>query len=172
MDEISPLEKFRISGKRRYVEPWMTRGLETSAKKKEKLYKRTLMINSTEDNWTNYKDYRNIYNKTKHIMKITYYVKRVSECKSNTKDLWKIINEIIWKHKHKESIISYISIDGVKTYNPQTMANAFGNFYSTLGSTLSKQIKGGMNNIDYYLSKIPRNLNSVVMQPTTQCEVE
>ena len=41
MDEISPLEIIRISGKRRYTEPWMSRGLEVSAKKKEKLYKKT-----------------------------------------------------------------------------------------------------------------------------------
>lgn len=85
------------------------------------------------------KNYRNIYNKIKHSMKIAYYAKRFSECNKNTKNLWKIINEIIWKHKHKGYIISYISIDGVKTYNPHSIANAFGKFYSTLGSSLSKK---------------------------------
>ena len=28
MDEVSPIVKVHISAKRRYVEPWMTRGLE------------------------------------------------------------------------------------------------------------------------------------------------
>ena len=105
------------------------------------------MNNSTERDITEYKNYRNVYNKTKHIMKIAYYTKRVKDCKNNTKDLWKVMNEILRKNKHKGSIISQLSIKGVKTYNSHTIANAFGNFYSTLGSTLSKQIKGGMNNI-------------------------
>ena len=40
MDEISPVEKICISGKRRYIEPWMSRGLEISSRKKESLYKK------------------------------------------------------------------------------------------------------------------------------------
>ena len=40
MDEVSQIEHVRISGKHRFVEPWMSRGLEVSAKKKETLYKK------------------------------------------------------------------------------------------------------------------------------------
>ena len=40
MDEISPIERVWISGKRRYIEPWMSRGLEISSRKKESLYKK------------------------------------------------------------------------------------------------------------------------------------
>ena len=53
------------------------------------------MTNSTEDNQTKYKNYRNLYNKTKHTMKITYYTNRVKDCQNNTKELWKVINEIL-----------------------------------------------------------------------------
>ena len=38
MDKINPLKKIRISSKRRYIEPWMRRGLEISSRKKERLY--------------------------------------------------------------------------------------------------------------------------------------
>ena len=41
MDEINPIERIRISGKRRYIEPWMSRGLENTTKRKESLYKNT-----------------------------------------------------------------------------------------------------------------------------------
>ena len=75
----------------------MSRGLEISEKRKERLYKKTLMNNSTERDITEYKNYRNVYNKTKCIMKIAYYTKRVKDCKNNTKDLWKVINEILRK---------------------------------------------------------------------------
>ena len=68
--------------------------------------------------------------------------------------------------------MTQVSINGVKTYNPYRIANAFGNFYSTLGSNLAKQIKGGVNNRQDYLSRIPCNVNSMVMKPKTQYEVE
>ena len=79
----------------------------------------------------------------------------MNECKNNNKKLWKIINEILRKHKHKGSIITQISIDGVKTFNPFKIVNAFGKFYSTLGSNLAKQIQGGVNNIQHYLNRLP-----------------
>ena len=75
MDEISPLKKIRISGKRRYIEPWMSRGLEISSRKKDSLCKKPLTSDSTEANIITYKNYRNLYNKTKHNMKIAYYTK-------------------------------------------------------------------------------------------------
>ena len=39
MDDVAPMHTVRISGKRRFVEPWMTVSLEQSAKKKQRLYK-------------------------------------------------------------------------------------------------------------------------------------
>ena len=39
--EVGPLKTIRISAKRRYVEPWLTKGLELSSKTKLKLYKKT-----------------------------------------------------------------------------------------------------------------------------------
>ena len=40
MEKHSPLRKIRISSKRIYIEPWMSRGLEISSKKKDILYKK------------------------------------------------------------------------------------------------------------------------------------
>ena len=105
-------------------------------------------------------------------MKILYYSQKIVDCKHNTKELWKTINSIICKYKHSGSLISYITIEGVRTYNPLKIANAFGKFYSTLGSSLAKQIKPVVNMIDYYLGKIPCNVNSMVMHSTTQRELE
>ena len=65
MDSVSPLVKIRISAKRKYQEPWMMRGLEKSGLKKLCLYKETLKAFATCKDITLYKDYRNVYNKTK-----------------------------------------------------------------------------------------------------------
>ena len=47
MDSIAPLKLFRISAKQRYVEPWMTKGLEKAGRKVCKLYRCTLEANSS-----------------------------------------------------------------------------------------------------------------------------
>ena len=73
MDSVSPLVKIRISAKRKYREPWMMRGLEKSGIKKLFLYKETLKASAARKDITLYKDYRNVYNKTKQKARIEYY---------------------------------------------------------------------------------------------------
>ena len=62
---------------------------------------------------------------------------------NNTKKLCELINRTIGKKKNTGSIIPYILIDGIKTYSPDCIANAFGSFYANLGSNLANQISLG-----------------------------
>ena len=63
---------------------------------------------------------------------------------------------MVTKVKHKGSIISYLKIDGKLNYTPKVIANIFGKFYSTLGSTLAQQIVPGMTPVQDYIHQIPR----------------
>ena len=65
MDEISPVKKVTISAKQRFVEPWMTRGLEKSSKRKYDLYKVSITLNATNTDRERYIIYHNNFNKTK-----------------------------------------------------------------------------------------------------------
>ena len=47
MDEISLIKKVTIYAKCHFVEPWMTRGLEKSSKRKHDLYKASITHNAT-----------------------------------------------------------------------------------------------------------------------------
>ena len=69
LDEIAPIKHVRISAKRRFVEPWMTRGLEVASRKKLKLYKKTLSNNCMEADQAKYKEHRNLYNCLKSQLK-------------------------------------------------------------------------------------------------------
>ena len=68
MDEISLIKQIKISAKHRYMEPWMTRGLEMSSKRKHSLYKATLKPTSTALNREKYITYHNNFNRTKGAM--------------------------------------------------------------------------------------------------------
>ena len=52
------------------------------------------------------------------------------------------------------------------------IANCFGDFYARLGSNLANNISLSTTSIDDYISKIPRQLNSIVLRHTTVHEVD
>ena len=56
-------------------------------------------------------------------------------------------------------------------YDPGTISNEFGKFYSNTGN-LAKQIKPGSKGINEYISQIPRTLNSLALQATSALEIE
>ena len=171
MDEIAPRHTVKISAKRRFVEPWMTTSLEQSANKKNLLYKKTLQENSTPADVKNYKTYRNTYNRIKRHAQETYYQKKALDFKNNTKKLWNLINKVIRKKGHSGNIIPYITVDGIKITDLNEIADSFGQFYSTLGCCLAQKIPDGQQSAKDYLAKIPWNLHSMLLLPTSQQEV-
>ena len=171
MDKVAPVRTIRISAQR-YIVPWMSKSLESSSRKKAQLFKATLKTSATDSDRQKYRDYRNTYNRLKRVMMITYYKKKIQESKTNTKKLWKVINNIIGKHKHSSSIIPYITVHWAHKYNPDVIANEFGRFYSQLGSMLASKIKRSIKPIEEYLSKIPRTLQSLALHSTSASEIE
>ena len=172
LDEIGPPKTGKISAKQRYVEPWMTRGLEDASRTKLKLYKKHLQKDSTDEDHLKYKRYRNIYNELKRKLKVDYYQAKCEAYKSNSKKLWSLINNAITKIKHKGSIIPYITVNSIKKTRPKDIANSFGDFYAQLGLTLANNISPSTTSIHEYISRIPRQLNSIVLQPTTVHEID
>ena len=172
MDEVARRHTVKVSAKRRFVEQWMTTSLECSANKKHCLYKKTLHVNCTQLDITNYKAYRNVYNRVKRQAQELYYREKALDFKKNTKKLWQLINNVIQKRSHAGSIIPYIIVDGIKISNPSDIANNFGKFYSTLGESLAQNIPKSKIGINDYLAKIPQNLHSMVLFPTSHHEVD
>ena len=150
----------------------MTRGLEISSRKKRDLYKATLKNGATKETKLKYIEYQNKLNTTKKSMQKLYYITRASDFAKDSQKLWSLINNVIKRTKDKGSIISQITIDGMKTSNPEKIANEFGKFYSTLGNNLASQISCGPQSAEHYINKIPRNLNSLVMRSITMQEIE
>ena len=135
---MAPLKCLLISAKRKFSEPWLTQGIETSNRKVKQLYKETLKSNCSMESLNKYKQQQNLLNRIKRKANT-----KCEEYRNNTKKLWQVINQTIGKQKHGGSIIPYISIEGIKTYDPKKISNAFGSFYANLGSDLAKKSKAG-----------------------------
>ena len=172
LDEIAPLKTVKISLKRRYVEAWVTRGLEEASRTKIKLYKKSLQKDSTEDDHIHYKQHQNIYNTLKRKIKQDYYQDKCRAYRNNSKKLWALINQTITKVKHKGSIIPHITANGIKVTKPKLIANNFGKFYSSVGSKLAKKIVPGMTSVEDYISNIPVQRDSIVLKQVTPLEID
>ena len=100
LNEVNPLKMIRISGKQQFQEPGLTTGLETTSRTCRKLYQNTLVRNCIKEGLSKYKNYRNIYNRLKQRAKIDYYNSKYMEYSTNTKLLWRLINQTIGKTKN------------------------------------------------------------------------
>ena len=172
MDEVSPVVHVRISGKQRYSEPWMMTGIGNFNHHNQRLYKETFKPGCSQEMLNKYKVHRNMLNWVKCKAKTSYYTTKCNEYKYKTKNLWQVINQTIGKKKHKGSIISFISVDDIKTYDPQKIINIFRSFYANLSKDLAKKITLGHKTKNECIGRILRTLNSLVLHPTTQPEVE
>ena len=119
----------------------------------------------------NYKEHRNLFNRLRKKLRADYYKTKCHTFKTNVKKLWALINNTITKVKHCGSIIPYITVNGTREIKPKEIANAFGKFYSRMGACLANKITGG-NHGDEIITKIPRQLQSIVLSPTTTPEIE
>ena len=163
LDQVAPIKKVKISPKKRFIEPWMTRSLALALEKKLKLYKKTLSVTSTEDEVKAYSSYRNTYNALKRKLRIDYYRMKCTEFQWNARKLWSLINNTIKKVKNRGSIIPYITVNGLRQYNPIKIANSFGDFYASLGHNLASKIIPGNTSLPAYLATIPRSVNSMIV---------
>ena len=89
-DKSIPLKKSKFGNLSRKI-PWLTKGLLTSRKTKNKLYKKYLR-KPNEINERKYKRYRNKFNKLKRAAKKLHYEHKFDEYKGNLKLTWKLIN--------------------------------------------------------------------------------
>ena len=83
--------------------------------------------------------------------------------------VWKGIQQLItlkYKSKRQPCIIT---VKGKDVTNPKNIANAFNNFFTNIGPSLSKTIPQSKKNFKNFLNN--SSLNSFVLKPVTHDEV-
>ena len=86
--------------------------------------------------------------------------------------MWQVVNEILGKHKNKQSIIDYLTIEGVKYYNEIDINNAFGKYFACIGKKLANQIDKLQKDAMYYLQKIPKMERSLFIILTNKIKMK
>ena len=148
--------------------PWLSRGLIKSIKRKSKLYKRYLNVPNYV-NEVSYKKYKNKLNHSLRIAKRNYYDKQLDYFKTNTKNTWKILNEVINKKKRVSKLSSTFIFDNQEIPCPFTIANHFCDYFTNIGPNLAKNIPESVGSHCSYLSH--NYPNSIYFNAATTQEV-
>ena len=133
------------------LNPWMSRGLLTSRKMKEKLF-RKLRQNKTSEKYEYYKMYRNYYIRLCRAAKILYYNKQFQYARSDVKRTWSLASEVTGRPLKKGSGHSVGPLEGCNSES-QTAKN-FNDHFSDIAPKLAKALPNSNKNFKDYLPKI------------------
>ena len=84
--------------------PWITKGIAKSSKKKQRLYEKFLK-NGTPKNEEAYKTYRNLLETIKRRSKKKFYSEKLQKFKGDVKKTWSVMKEIIGKCTTRSSTL-------------------------------------------------------------------
>ena len=168
LDKYIVEKNIRISYKKLFKEPWLTKGIVNSNNKQLLLYKEWLM-NKNAIYHERYKWYRDT--QIKHRCKLEYYNLQCERFKHHSKKLWAITHEVCGKTNDKSTSLHYLTVNGIKQYESQKICNEFAEFFLNIGERYAKNIPESKKGIGIYLNKIPINNKSLFLNPCDPVEI-
>ena len=136
LDKHAPFkEQANRKEKLRFL-PWITKGILTSIKERDKIYKDMIKaknLQTKELKFSLYKKYRNIIVDLLKKSKESHYRKFFEDNKKNCKAVWNGINEIIYsKSKVKSWEPSCILINCRAVSQPENIAEHFNDYFTSI----------------------------------------
>ena len=146
-----PEKIISLSKKSLFKSPWMTAGLLSSRKKKQKLYcKKTRK--PTVDNIKTFKNYNSIYTRTIRKAREQYYNDTFQSLSNDCKKTWQTINGILGRKKDTNDIPETFISNGKILSGSYEIAEGFNNFFAEIGPKLAKNIPKSKKHFSEYLS--------------------
>ena len=170
-DKNIPTEKIKFNKNKYKIAPWLTSGILTSIKTRDKLhYKLTkeIITNKRIKLTTKYKTYQRVLKQIINIYKNKYWKDKFEEAKSDSKTTWKLINQLINKPIRTPKFPESFNPNS-NTSNNNNIANEFNMYFSNIGKTLASKLHN-LNTTDK-----PKNTNksiqSIFMNPVNNREI-
>ena len=139
LDKYAPFKKVTKKDLKRQSKPWITNGLLTSIKRKDKLFH--LCVKTKNENirlgiHTEYKKLRNKLNELIELSKKNYYGKYFTEHSNNIKKNWIGIKEIVNIKPKDNNAASCIEIGNQVITDNIDICNKFNNYFSTVADNI------------------------------------
>ena len=147
--------------------PWLTPGIFNSIKSKNKLYKEYIH-NPTDNNKIKFTVYRNKLTSIIRFAKKNYYKNLFESNKNNLAKTWQTINNVIGCAKPRSNNIKIKHNNNILT-NDHEIANAFNDFFTSVGPNLASKIPSCSNSFhDYFPFS---NISSFFLTPANIADV-
>ena len=98
-----------------------------------------------------------------------YYEEKIENAKTNMKDTWKILNEIVNRKKSSKKPPHSFTINNQNVSNPVEIANHICDYFTNIGPNLANKIPVSSRSHQSYLSG--NFMNSIFFEPATETEV-
>ena len=110
------------------------------------------------------------YRKIIRTAKRNYEKELFEKCKNDSKSIWRNINSVLGKNRHKKNIPSKINDEsGIKLTNMKQISNAFNKYYVNVGPNLAKTIDNSNPDYKKHLPKVVSH-ESLFLLPTNEDE--
>ena len=155
-DESFPYMTIKKNRKKVPQNPWMSHELLLVRRKKDRLFKDRVK-SPTDDNKRKWREINGIYQNKVRKAKKEYYNAKFLEFSNDIKKTWSMINSLINKRKHKESLPG-VFFDEIKSYeNVKSIAEGFNNFFTNIGAKIADNIPNSDSNFNEYLGEEIQN---------------
>jgi len=129
----APLAEKKIRGKSC---PWLTNPIKTKIKERDNLLKKARKSNDMID-WKNFRSCRNTVTALIRKSKKHYHQQIFNENINDSQKFWKELKKL-YPLKSKQSCSNVINIDGERITDKVKIADSFCDFFSSIGTKLSK----------------------------------
>ena len=171
LNKHAPLRLQTRSEAKRNKKPWLTKTILKTIKNKHKLYQKVLK-DPSESNWSIFKNYRNKLTHTIENSKRLYFQQQIKYTKSNTRKLWKTVNEIVNLKKSKsKNNINIMDSCGKIIKDPKLVSEMVNQYFVSVGENLSQKITQPTNSQITHLSGIKTNNNSMFIKLITEYDM-
>lgn len=153
-----------LSKKKRPLKPWMSVGLVTSIRTRDKMHKQLLKEPFNVELKIKYKNYRNKLYSLINNAKISYYKNKLTQSRGNARNTWNCINEML---ENKRTCV-----------DPKIDPEVLNDFFVTVGESYANKIISGTNFTNnssdnlYQNYQTPINTESFFLRPVTSNEIE
>jgi len=168
LDIHCPLKLTKNNRRNTPKKPWITKGLLTSIKTKDKLYKRFLS-KPNDNNKQVYTKYRCHLTSLLRIAKKSYYTNQIELHNNDMKKMWSTLNNLLGRNKQVKLPDFFIDTSGNKISRAQDIANKFNDFFTSIGASLANKIPPPTG--DFQPQPMASLSNSLFLSPTTPDEL-
>ena len=135
LNKHAPIQNKRT---RSFNVPWLTKEIKELIHNRDKLKRKAIVTNQDED-WQNYKSFRNKVNIAMRQAKTNYYRDKITLQKDNPKDAWKTINNLLGRTCNN-TVVNELKLNDRKINSPEELAEAFNNYFINIGPSLAHEM--------------------------------